>query len=214
MSKFQKHVIALRHILIGKGYHRALQAMALGEQYHTGMRKDGVTPEFHHQVRIALYILTLPNVIDEEGTICTVFLHDIMEDYGLAQSELDQKFGIEVGVSTWRVTKKYRGMKKEPTAFFNEMATDCRSSLVKGADRLDNLQSMIGVFTLEKQEKYIEEAETLFLPMLKESSKNFPQQFMAYMNIRTRLKDQIALLKHSVELSKKLLQMGIQNDQA
>ncbi len=60
---YKKKVNTLRHYLKGKGFHSALKALKFGEEEHskigTGYRKDKVTPNFYHQVEIALSLITL-----------------------------------------------------------------------------------------------------------------------------------------------------------
>ena len=81
MNNFEKAEVSLRYWLIGRGYIQALKAMEFGKRYHKGLRKDGVTPEFHHQISIAQYVRTLPNLIDMERTLCVVFLSHLKHLY-------------------------------------------------------------------------------------------------------------------------------------
>jgi hypothetical protein len=60
---------------------------------------------------------------------------------------------------------------------------------------MHNLQTMVGVFTFEKQKTYIVEVRVLFLPMLKAARRNFPQQVLAYENIKHVLLSQIELIE-------------------
>jgi hypothetical protein len=57
------------------------------------------------------------------------------------------------------------------------------------------MQTMVGVFTLEKRIKYMEEARTLFLPMLKTARRLFPKQEAAYENIKHVMTSQLELLE-------------------
>ncbi len=75
------------------------------------------------------------------------------------------------------------------------MATDPIASIGKGGDRMHNLQSMIGVFTKDKQKNYVTEAENKIIPMLKLARRNFPQQELAYENIKLVLNTQMQLIK-------------------
>ena len=187
--------LALGAYLGGKGWHSALKAFNFAEQFHTGTRKDGKTPEFDHQVRIALYVTTLPELIYPEETITTVFLHDTPEDYDVGHDEIESKFGKMVSVSTELVTKFHRGTKKHPNEYFREIAKDPIASIVKGADRIHNLQSMVGTFDIEKQKRYMDEVKVHFLPMLKTARRLFPEQRNAYENIKHMLVSQIELIE-------------------
>jgi (p)ppGpp synthase/HD superfamily hydrolase len=197
---FQKTRIALRYWLQGAGWHDALVAMDAAERVHLGFRKDGVTPEFAHQVSIAQFVRTLtPSLIHPEATMAAVFLHDVPEDYGIHAEELTRTFrSRDVAAATLpaveALTKTFRGRKRPEAEVFAAIARDPVASIVKPADRIDNQGSMIGVFTIEKQKSYIAETEGLILPALKEAKRRFPQQEMAYENLKGMLRSQIALL--------------------
>lgn len=195
---FQKKKIALLWRLIGANYHTAVKAFYLAEKYHNGLRKDGITPEFAHQVDIAHHILTLKDVANLEESVAIALLHDIREDYDITDDELRTLFGNHIANGCELVTKKFKGTEKDKKSFFDALSTCPRSSLVKGADRISNILSMTGVFTVEKQKKYIEEANDFFLPMLKKARHSFPEQTDAYLNIENTLKNSINLIQASL----------------
>ncbi len=205
-EKFSKLYIALKFRLKGMGYYRALHALELAKKIHDGLRKDGVTPEFQHQVEIALYILTLKDVKDLEGTLITALLHDTPEDepHRLAKEldfkTLDNEYGCSVARSI-AMLNKHSSVTSD--IYFEVLSTDLRASLVKGVDRINNFQSMNrGKFTLEKQVKYSDEVTFRFLPMLKTARKNFPEQMDAYYNIENMLKSQHELIQLFIEASR------------
>ncbi len=86
-------------------------------------------------------------------------------------------------------------MAKEHDAYFCGIADDAIASLAKGGDRIHNLQTMVGVFSREKQLKYVNEVRTQFFPMLKQARRAFPQQERAYENIKHVLEGQIELIE-------------------
>ena len=195
MERYNKLFIALKYYLIGKGYYTTLKALNFAKQRHTGLRKDKKTPEFMHQVEIALYVTTLKDVQNEQLALTSSLLHDVMEDYDVSHEEIRATFGQDVLNSVWLLTKKHKGIEKDKQKYFADLATDPVASLVKGADRIHNVQSMVGVFSLEKQQLYVDEVEKMFLPMLKVAKYNFPEQNAAYFNIEHMLKSQVELIK-------------------
>lgn len=198
LPRYDKLSRALFDHLRQRGYSRAIAALEFARGRHVGRRKDGITPEFQHQVEIALYLTTLRDLPDEELTLTTALLHDVIEDYDVPPEEIEALFGADVRASVWRLTKVYRGVKKEPAAYFAEIGRDPVASLVKGADRIHNLQSMVGVFPLEKQREYADEAERWFLPMLKDASRRFPAHAAAYHNVRHLIRSQLALIRAAI----------------
>lgn len=192
MTDPSKLKLSLRYWLHGKEYFTALKAMDLAASYHKGMRKDGKTPEFHHQVSIAAYIRTLPNLLKREETIAAAFLHDLVEDYSFSLIELENRFGPVITKSVKLLTKDTEGYYD---IYFDGIGSNDIASIVKGADRMHNFQSMVGVFTKEKQLDYINECEQLIMPMLKDARRLFPEQETAYENIKLVLCSQMDLLK-------------------
>lgn len=196
----QKRFIALRYWLLGHNYNEALRTLDFNRRLFTGTRKDGVTPEFDHHICQVQFLRTLLAYLDyPEATLCATLFHDTPEDKDLAPSEIERfysnaEFGSLIAEAVMKVTKTWRGQKVNENELFAQMAQCPIASIVKGVDRFHNLQSMVGVFTLEKQKQYVIETEKLILPMLKEAEFRFPTQEPAYKNIRTILKSQIAIL--------------------
>lgn len=196
MPSFDKRQTSLRYWLQGAGYFKALEAMEFARHYHIGVRKDGITPEFDHQVSIGQYVRTLhQGILYFEPTIATIFLHDVREDYGVSSEEIETRFGSMVANSVEAMTKEFRGVKKPIQSVFDDIANDPCASIAKGADRIHNFSSMVGVFSLPKQKEYIAEGKDYFLPMLKAARRKFPQQEPIYENIKTMLNSQMTLIE-------------------
>lgn len=191
-----KREVSLRYWLQGRNYTVALRAMNLGKQYHTGIRKDGVTPEFDHQVSIAHYLRTLDgSLLYPQETYAAALLHDVREDYGLADAEIRDLFGDRTADAVHALSKEFRGKRLPEAEVFAMIADDPIASVVKGCDRIHNHQSMVGVFSTQKQVEYIEETNDWFFPMLKQARRAFPEQEPAYENVKTMLKSQIHLIE-------------------
>lgn len=201
MTNYEKLNVSLRYWLLGMSqsnldYLKCVEALEFASKFHTGLRKDGVTKEFEHQLVITHYIRSLINNLQYPSeTICVSLLHDVPEDYDVSFDEISNKFGPIVSNSVEKLTKFYRGNKKSNEVYFNGIANDPIASIGKGGDRIHNLQSMVGVFTKEKQVSYIQEAEDWILPALKIARRNFPKQELAYENIKLMMKSQIELIK-------------------
>ncbi len=188
-----------RSWLLGREYYKAVEALEFAAKYHTGLRKDGVTPAIMHQVSIASYTKTLPGLKDPESTLIAAILHDILEDYNLPISDLEKRFESRIVEAVILLTKKYQGKKKETANYYADMSANSIASIVKGADRIHNQQTCSEVFTPQKQLEYIAECENYLLPMLKEAGNNFPEQELAYENIKHALKGQIELLRSAID---------------
>lgn len=195
MDRYNKLFVSLKYYLLGRDYIKALKALEFARAYHLGTRKNGIDPEFLHQIEISLYIATLKDLECEETAITVALLHDVMEDYDISHEEMEKRFGAEITSIVWLLTKKHRGIVKDSSVYFGELAQNSIASIVKGADRIHNIQTMVGVFSDEKQKTYVQEVEEKFLPMIKRAKALFPEQTRAYFNIEHMLKSQISLIK-------------------
>lgn len=195
LQRCTKRKLSLRYWLQGRNFFRALDALDLASEYHNGVRKDGFTPELDHMISIAHHVRTLPDLINKEETLITALLHDTMEDYDLTEAEVEKRYGHAVLISC-KLLNKYDefGREKNQESLVQALALDPYASIVKPCDRGHNLGSMVGVFTPEKQRKYIDDAEK-YVAMMKTARRKFPQQEPAYENIKHFLTMQMTLLR-------------------
>jgi len=199
MKAHEKSKIALYYWMIGKSYTDGAKALSFAEKHHTGMRKDGVTPEISHMLSIANHIRTLTeSLLFPEITLIAGLLHDTPEDCPVSFEEIEARFGQRATVAIKKLTKKYQGMKLTPEEYYSQMSDCPIASIVKGIDRSHNFQTMNGVFTEEKKKQYIKECQDYLLPMLKQARKNFPEQELAYENVKQMLLRQIDLIEYSM----------------
>ncbi len=166
--------------------------------HHVGMRKDKLTPAFDHQLTIVSYLRTmLDQSIYPEQTITVAFLHDIIEDNpDVTPDIIEDMFGEQIAKSVCALTKKSKTIHLTTEDYYGKRMHLCPiASIVKGADRIHNHQSMVGVFDLSKQIEYIDETQNYVLPMLKTARRVFHAQEPIYENIKNILICQIDLIK-------------------
>lgn len=194
-SNYIKAAIALKYYMLGAKMHNAVRAMEFARQYHVGTRKGG-EPEFIHQIGIANFLRTL-NLPDgmEEIILCIAFLHDTVEDYPVSIAVIREKFGNDVANGVAAVSKVIDGAKLPLDKYFENVGSNVHAALVKGADRINNQDSMVGVFTIAKQKEYVRETETYILPALKKAREANPEVEKAFENIKYLLESQIKMLK-------------------
>lgn len=189
-ESYAKHVSATRYWLLGRNYVNAAKAFEFARKHHTGLRKDGVSPEFSHQIFIAGYARTLvPGLMRPEDTLAAIFLHDVCEDYPVSFDEIERMFGRDVRVPVELLTKKKDGVRIPDEEYYARMARDPVASIAKAIDRAHNIFTMSEAnWSLDKQERYLShDVSFLVLPMLKEARRLFPEQEMTYENVKTLL---------------------------
>lgn len=189
---YDKIYTTLKYYLLGREYYDAVDALQFARELHNGMRKDQVTPEFQHQLEISLYITTLKDLTRDEEQTCVVcaLLHDTMEDYSVERDTIGNKYGTTVAENVWALTKKYKGVIKGKEQQMQELVNNPYGAIVKGADRIHNVNSMFGVFTQQKQTSYLEEVTRYFLPMIRNAKRKHPKLSSAFSNIEHVLRSQ------------------------
>lgn len=213
---YQSLKVSLRYFLIGRRYYTALRAMALGLQYHTGTRKDGVTPEFEHQVSQALYIQTVSeNTPYEEHFIILALLHDLMEDYPVLPNEVRlalsndsvSKEAVEAMVTDLKALNKAPGgLKLTTEEYYENLSEHPLSAIEKGADRMHNLSSAYGVLSNDKVRQYLEETVMYVLPLLKKIRRTYPEHTAMCENLKRVLSLQVTLMSSLVGYTHKQTQ--------
>jgi (p)ppGpp synthase/HD superfamily hydrolase len=159
-----------------------VKALNLAEsRIHTGMRKDGKTKEFYHQLSIVAFLITQHhNLAKPRETYIAAILHDTPEDYPEFSATIREMFPNDF-VYAQRLSKIDSDGNLIPYAtYFGEMGRCPVCSVVKLVDRIHNASTMLGVFSQEKVRKYIDEIVKYFLPMAKTARRSFPEQDAFY----------------------------------
>ena len=214
-EKTKDKLKTLRLLLVGSRFFNASIALEYALKHHIGRRKDD-SLEVDHQITMALFALTLPDILYREELICVIILHDVREDYNITDFEIralfkDKEFANRVADAVEALTKVFRGVKKDIDKCFADIAADAIASISKGVDRIHNHQTMNSkkpdgnpAFSVKKQKEYIAETKEHFFSMLKVARKNFPEQYNAYQNIKFILQSQIELLECIHQVSEKV----------
>src|SRR3989338_4693109 len=138
------------------------KARVFAEKAHAGQKRHNGEPYFNH-------LLATANSLQELGmsapTIAAGFLHDTIEDVGIAPETIEQEFGKDVRFIVEGVTKlghlKYHGTYRHNESLrklFVAMSQDIRVLIVKLCDRLHNMETL--QFVPKEKQKRIA-AETL-----------------------------------------------------
>lgn len=214
---YEKKRTALKNYCLGRDYFDVLRAITFAEDYHSGFRKDGITPEFQHQIEIALYATTLKGLTNEDESILLqiIMLHDVMEDYPVSFVELKLAFGEVVAEGVRVLSKVINGKKKSMDDYMEGFLGNFLAAIAKGCDRVHNVQSMRGVFNYGKQQEYTYEVRDRFFPMLRRVRDLAPQYRQAINNIKHMLESQIQWVEYlheSIALEQQiLLRDGVSN---
>ncbi len=144
-------------------------ACEFGANAHEGQKRVSGEDYFTHPVAVATILLDMGLDTD---TVIAGLLHDVIEDTGVTEEELKNKFGSSISNMVEAVTKLTRinfnstevEQAENIRKLFFAMAKDIRVLLVKLADRLHNMRTLDSL-PPEKQEKKSRETLDIYAPL-------------------------------------------------
>lgn len=204
-ERFDKLVVAARYWLLGmvehdEEYFKVITALEAAQGHHNGTRNGGA-PAFIHQLEIFHNLRCFHKHINNPVNVYTLsFLHDMLEDSNkdkafITPADLEKWFGEEILVKTSLLSKQILGV-DNPHYKLQNIFLDEDTSLVKAADRNNNVSSMVGVFKPERLKRYVDETMNEFIPNIKMARRLFPRQEAVYESIKRELLNQIELINH------------------
>ena len=145
------------------------KAYELANNAHKEQKRVSGSPYIIHPIAVAC------NVADmnlDTDSVCAALLHDVVEDTDYTIDDIKEMFGEEVALLVDGVTKldKIDFSSKEERdmenmrKMFLAMATDIRVIMIKFADRLHNLSTLISM-PEEKQREKARETLNIFAPL-------------------------------------------------
>ena len=144
------------------------KAKEFARKAHEGEMRNNGEPYFNHLQATAK---TLQELGMSATTIAAGFLHDTIEDVGIAPETIEQEFGKDVRFIVEGVTKlghlKYHGTDRHNESLrklFVAMSQDIRVLIVKLCDRLHNMETLEFV-PKEKQKRIAAETLEIYAPI-------------------------------------------------
>lgn len=141
------------------------RALAFATEVHAGQQRDGGAPYIGHPVAVALLLADCG--YEHPDLLAAALLHDVCEDCGVSGAELAGRFGAEVA----RVVQL---LSKGEAGYLGRVFADRSASLIKAADRLHNVRSLVTAPTA-KRVRYSRETLAALLPHLEASARQFGQ---------------------------------------
>lgn len=139
------------------------------KEAHTGQKRASGEEYFIHPLAVAEILVDLGM---DANTIAAAFLHDVLEDTPVSESDIESKFGLEVLELVQGVTKldkiEFKSHEEEQAENFKKifvsMAKDIRVIIIKLADRLHNMRSL-NFLSHERQIRLATETLEIFAPL-------------------------------------------------
>ena len=153
----------------GKDAKTIKKAFEFAKEKHAGQIRENGEEYIVHLVGTAKILVEMRADVE---TVVSGFLHDIIEDAGVSENEIEKKFGsvisnIVVALSKFENIKNSRLQNLDENENLRKMiltlGDDSRVAFTKLADRLDNMRSL-GIKERIKQVKIAQETLDLFVP--------------------------------------------------
>ena len=142
------------------------KAYEFGEKAHKGQKRRSGEPYFIHCIQVAE---TLSEWNCDNDTIAAGLLHDTIEDTDLTKEDISNEFNPTIAELVWGVSKlsgiKFNSRQQKQAEncmrLFLNVADDIRVIIIKFADRLHNMKTLIHL-TLLKQQRIARETRDVF----------------------------------------------------
>ncbi len=145
------------------------RAYELASTAHGDQKRKSGTPYITHPLAVADIVADMKLDVD---SVCAALLHDVVEDTDYTIDDIKDMFGAQVALLVDGVTKldKIQFLTKEEREMENlrkmflAMATDIRVIIIKFADRVHNMTTLISM-SEEKQREKARETLSVYAPL-------------------------------------------------
>ncbi len=145
------------------------RAYEMAKNAHSEQKRKSGTPYITHPVAVANNVADM--MLDTDS-VCAALLHDVVEDTKYTKDDIKKEFGDQVALLVDGVTKldKLDFSSKEERdmenlrKMFLAMASDIRVIMIKFADRLHNMSTLISM-PEDKQREKARETLNVFAPL-------------------------------------------------
>ena len=166
----------IRDFATANSLSQTLAALPFAAARHGGQYRDSKenVPYIVHPMQIAFHAIALGLVEDDLLAVC--LLHDVCEDCGVSYIELPA--GERVMKAVKLLTKEWDHDSKtdeDEQRYYDDIASDPTAAMVKLLDRCNNVSSMASAFSKKRIEKYVNETERFYIPLIRSMLNDYPQ---------------------------------------
>lgn len=169
----------LKGLAIGRDWHDTLQALYIARHAHAHQTRKSGEPYIIHPLTVACHLVAMG--VMEDPIIATALLHDFKEDCNGDIDALPCAEAVKHAIDLVSFDKNWylenTGLQKQEAlrVHYAAIAKDRIATLVKLADRCNNVSTMAGVFNTEKLVEYIDETRTYVLPLVRTAKNQWPE---------------------------------------
>ncbi len=168
-AKFENLLETVKKTIHHADIDKITRAYELAYEAHKDQKRVSGTPYITHPLEVANIVAQMQMDTD---SVCAALLHDVVEDTPYSRDDIKNLFGEQVALLVDGVTKldKIEFSNKEERdmenlrKMFLAMASDIRVIIIKFADRIHNMSTLISM-SEEKQRDKARETLTVFAPL-------------------------------------------------
>jgi GTP diphosphokinase / guanosine-3',5'-bis(diphosphate) 3'-diphosphatase len=146
------------------------QAYLFAAHAHQFQTRHSGEPFIYHPLAVASILVDIK--MDSDCIIAAI-LHDVVEDTKVSQKEIKKKFGKSVAILVDGVTKltniKFSSLKERQAANLHKLliatVKDIRVVIIKIADRLHNMRTILAIKNNKKQREKVAETLDIYVPL-------------------------------------------------
>ena len=131
------------------------KALSFASEKHAGQMRRNKSPYIYHPFRVAKRIADAGYGIRYQ--IAGLF-HDLLEDTDATENEI-KKYGEDILEAVKLVSKNYCDDK---STYLDNILENHMATVVKNADRIDNLMDACTITDLKFQKRYLKESKELY----------------------------------------------------
>jgi len=168
-AKFENLLETVKKTIPHADIDKITRAYELAYEAHKDQKRVSGTPYITHPLEVANIVAQMQMDTD---SVCAALLHDVVEDTPYSGDDIKNMFGEQVALLVDGVTKldKIEFSNKEERdmenlrKMFLAMASDIRVIIIKFADRIHNMSTLISM-SEEKQRDKARETLSVFAPL-------------------------------------------------
>lgn len=179
------------------------QAMRMANMYHAGqtrLGKTGRVPYFDEHIMGVYTILKEECKIDDIDVLTMALLHDTVEDTDCTFDEIEEKFGTDMMEEIQLLTR----VDGEPFSIYARRLFangSCRTILVKMADRLHNLRTILYMPDKHWVKKKTNQTYVDILNPLPDALKRIDGRYnKQILDLADKIEDQLIIIQRSLNL--------------
>lgn len=179
------------------------QAMRMAEMYHAGQTRQGGSgsvPYFDEHIMGVYTILKDECNVHDVEVLTMALLHDTVEDTDCTFEEIEEKFGTDMMVEIKLLTR----VEGEPFSIYARRLFangSCKTILVKMADRLHNLRTILYMPDRLWIEKKTKQTYTDILNPLPDTLRRIDPRFnQQILELADKIEDQLLRIQRSLDI--------------